>query len=205
MTKITLFAAALALLGVSLTSCDKKATTTTSETETSTTASGPYSGALAFIRIDSMMRGYGMYIDLSAEFTAKQQKVEAELTQKGRALEREAMDYQEKAQKGLITRFQAQSTEEGLQKKQQDIIAYRDRVMQELAAEEQVMSNIISQEINKYLEEYNAVKKYSMILGTQAGSPVLIGDPSLDITKEVLDELNKRYLESKSKESTTKK
>ncbi|MEG0467406.1 MAG: OmpH family outer membrane protein [Mucinivorans sp.] len=152
-----------------------------------------YNGKIAFVRMDSLMSGYGMYIDMSDEFGKKQQKIQAELTAKGRGLEREAMEYQEKAQKGLITRYQAQSTEEGLQKKQQDIMAYRDRVMGELGQQEAAMSREIFAAVSSFLQEYNVTKGYSMILQTAGSNPVLVADPNLDITTEVLAELNKLY------------
>ncbi|MEF9950547.1 MAG: OmpH family outer membrane protein [Mucinivorans sp.] len=151
-----------------------------------------YNGKIAFVRMDSLMNGYGMYIDMSDEFGKKQQKIQGELTAKGRGLEREAMEYQEKAQKGLITRYQAQTTEENLQKKQH-IVAYRDRVLGELSQQEAAMSREIFAEISAFLAEYNAVHGYSMILQTAGGAPVLVADPQLDITSEVMTELNKRY------------
>lgn len=164
-----------------------------------------YNGAIAFIRMDTLMTSYGMYIDMSDEFGTKQKKAEADLNGRGRALEREAAEFQEKVQKGLLTRFQATSMEENLQKKQQGIMAYHDRVMGELAQQEQEMTSKISASILEYVKEYNVDKKYSMILTTNGGSPVLVADPNLDITSEILTELNKRYLEKKEKEAKAKK
>lgn len=200
MNKTKLFlASAVIALGVSLTGCGKTTETSSATTGIDTTAKASSScGEIAYIRMDSLMSGFGMYIDLSTEFSQKQEKITAELSTKGRSLEREAMDYQDKAQKGLITRYQAATIEEGLAKKQQDIVAYRDRVMNDLAEEQTVMSNKISAAVMEYLKEYNATKKYGVIFQTNAGNPILIADPALDITQEVLAELNKRYLAGKT-------
>lgn len=187
---------AISALFVGAVACSGGSSTTTSSKDSSSVLNPTdidYSGQIAFVRMDSLMRGYGMYIDMSDAFGKKQQKIQNELTNKGRGLERDAMEYQEKAQKGLITPYQAKTTEEGLQKKQQEIVAYRDRVLGELSEEEGVMSAEIYQTVMEYLTEYNADKGYSMILQTSGGNPVLIGDPKLDITNEVLSELNKRY------------
>lgn len=150
------------------------------------------------------MVNYGMYIDMSDEFAKKQQKAEADVNGRGRALERSVAEYQEKAQKGLLTRFQMTSMEEDLQKKQQGFMAYRDKVMADLAKQEQDMSNGIAESIMAYVKEYNADKKYSMILTTSGVSPVIVADPNLDITREILSELNKRYLEKKEAEGKKK-
>ncbi len=190
-------ATAFLLLALTAISCSNGASTTstsTSQDAVVTDGAGiAYTGKIAFIRMDSLMNGYGLYMDLGSEFTKKQQNVQKELENKGRSLEREVMEFQEKAQKGLITTYQARTTEENLQKKQQQILTYRDKVLGELANEEAIIGAQISDAIFTYLQEYNADKKYSMILQTMGGNPVIIADPALDITGEVLAELNKRY------------
>lgn len=158
-----------------------------------------YTGNIAYVRMDSLMRGYGMFIDMSDEFAKKGKNIEADLAQRGRSLEKELADYQDKAQKGLITRFQSQGIEEGLQKKNQELMQFRDQAMGKMQQEEMVMMNTISKEIMDFLNEYNQQKKYSVIFQSTASNPILVADPALDITNEVLTELNKRYLDSKTK------
>lgn len=198
---IVSFAAAAAMGGLMMLGCSDKGTAAADGNATDSTRAAAeavadgieYNGKIVYVQIDSLMRGYGMAIDLQAAFAAKSEKAQNELTAKGRSLEREMRDYQEKAQKGLITRFQAQDIESGLQKKQQSVLEYRDRMMQELGEEEAVMMNRISDAIMQYVKKYNAEKKYSMIISTQGANTVLIADPALNITDELLDGLNKEY------------
>lgn len=203
-TRLTIvsFAAVAACVTVGLTmlGCSDKGVSATGDanvadsTKAVVAASGiEYNGRIVYVQIDSLMRGYGMAIDLQEAFAAKSEKAQNELTAKGRSLEREMRDYQEKAQKGLITRFQAQDIETGLQKKQQAVMEYRDRMMQELGEEEAVMMNKISDAIMQYVKKYNAEKKYSMIISTQGANTVLIADPSLNITDDLLKGLNEEY------------
>lgn len=192
-------ASAVVLMGSVLMSCDSKTSGSTSSSSDSTAVSSAnYSGGIAYIQMDSLLNGYGMYIDLSDVLSTKGKQIEAELTSKGRSLEREVREYQEKAEKGLVTRYQAQTIEEGLQKKQQQVVEYRDKSMGEMQQEQVVMLNSISDEVMKYLKEYNASKGYSMILQTSGSNPILLADPAMDITQEILVELNKRYLDSKA-------
>ncbi|WP_298062691.1 OmpH family outer membrane protein [uncultured Rikenella sp.] len=192
--------AAVAAMGLAMLGCSDKGSSAAdgnaAADSTQTAAADShieYNGQIVYVQLDSLMRGYGMAIDLQAEFAAKSEKAQNELTAKGRSLEREMRDYQEKAQKGLITRFQAQDIESGLQKKQQSVLEYRDRMMQELGEEEAVMMNRISEAIMQYVKKYNAEKKYSMIISTQGANTVLIADPALNITDELLDGLNAEY------------
>ncbi len=176
-------------------SCNNAATTVSNESQAVSVDSSAtkYSGEIAYVRMDSLMSSYGLYIDKSAEFTKKQEKAQKELESKMRSLEAQVNDFQEKAQKGLITTYQARTKQEELQKKEQQIYTYRDKVLTELAGEEAVISAEISEAIMSYLKEYNQAKRYSMILQSMAGNPVILADPALDITAEVLAGLNARY------------
>ncbi len=191
--------AAVAAMGLAMLGCSDKGSSAADGNAADSTQTAAadshieYNGQIVYVQLDSLMRGYGMAIDLQAEFAAKSEKAQNELTAKGRSLEREMRDYQEKAQKGLITRFQAQDIESGLQKKQQSVLEYRDRMMQELGEEEAVMMNRISEAIMQYVKKYNAEKKYSMIISTQGANTVLIADPALNITDELLEGLNAEY------------
>ncbi len=187
-----LLAGSSLLLSTSCNSADTKSTTTSTDS-LSSSISVKTEGAIAFVRMDSLMSGYGLYMDLGSEFSKKQEKVQKELESKARSLENQIRDFSEKAQKGLITTYQAQTKQKELQEKEQQILNYRESKLRELAEEEAVISQRISSSILDYLNEYNQEKKYSMILQTMAGNPVIIADPVMDITGEVLTELNKRY------------
>ena len=132
-------------------------------------------------------------IDLRAEYEAKAKKADAELTSKGRSLESDLKDYQNKIDKGLVNRSEEMTMQENLEKKQQSFVQHRDKVMNELAEQEQVMLNKIHYNITEYLKEFNSDYRFKIILSTTSGGPVMNADPSLDITQIVLEGLNKKY------------
>ena len=119
----------------------------------------------------------------------------ASLTQQ---LEKDMLEAQDKIQKGLVTRATAEEMQQKLMQQQQELLATRDRMMGELAEEEQVMNNRIYYAVMDYLKEYNADYKYSMIISTTASGPILHADPAMDITEEVLAVLNERYAAEKA-------
>ena len=152
---------------------------------------------IAFIELDSILVNYEMFIDLQDELVKKQEKSETELQSKSRAWERGAADYQDKMSKGLITRSQAQEVEAQLYQEQQELIQLRDQMSMELAEEKQVTDRQVMYSIIEYLEEYNSNRKYQYIFSKAFGGNVLVAEPALDITNEVLAGLNARYRESK--------
>lgn len=155
------------------------------------------SGQLAYVNIDTLISRYDMFSDLSTVLQEKADKAEAELTSKGRSLERGMTDFQEKAEKGLATRAQLAEMQERLVREEESFYQHRDKVQQELAEENQVMMNNIYHSLNSFLSEYNKDYRYGMILSTSGGSPVLHADPAMDITEQVLKGLNEKYAKEK--------
>lgn len=157
------------------------------------------SNGIAYFDIDSLVGEYDMYIEMRAEFEAKAQKADKELTTKGRALENDVRSYQEKVQKGLVTRAQAAELEQQLNTKQQNYVSYREQLMSELTEQEQVMLNNIHYSITEYLKEYNSDFHYDVILSTNASGPIYHANPSFNITKDIVKGLNDKYAASKKK------
>ena len=72
---------------------------------------------------------------------------------------------------------------------------------QEIMEEQQVMMNQLADAIKTFMESYNEEKGYAMILSNTAGVPVIVGDPALDITDDVIACLNAEYIELKKSEN----
>jgi outer membrane protein len=154
---------------------------------------GPPAGGIAYVNIDSVIFKFDMFFDRRDELMAKQKSAEAELTSKGSIYEKGAKDYQDKVNKGLITRATAAQIEQSLVQQQQELVTLRDKLQSNLMEEEQVMNRQIMEYITKFLEENKAEYNYQFILGKSFGGVVLFSDKSLDITQRVLDAINKKY------------
>jgi outer membrane protein len=148
---------------------------------------------IAFINIDTVVFKFTMFHDKREDLLAKQKNAEAELNSKGSQYEKGVKDYQEKASKGLITRATAAQMEQALTQQQQELVTLRDKLQSNLMEEEQVMNRQIIEYITKYLEEHKSEYNFQYIFGKSFGSVVLYGDPGLDITQRVIDDINKKY------------
>ncbi len=155
--------------------------------------------SIAFVELDSILANYEMYINLQDNLLKKQQQSEAELNSKLQAWEKAAADYQDKASKGLITRANAMQVENQLAQEQQGLIQLRDQMGQQLAEEKQVADRQVMYSILEYLEEFNKTRNYQFIFSRAFGSNVLLAEPGLEITGEVLAGLNDAY--SKAEEN----
>lgn len=164
--------------------------------------SGPQKGAIVFFNLDQVINEYDMANDLRSVVETKVQNINEEVNRRGNKLQKEVNDFQEKINKGLLTRSVAEVQGQSLQQKQNDFQNYAAQKQQEIQEEQVVMMNNIADAIKTFVDNYNAEKGYALILTTQGDimtAPVVTGDPELDITREIIDGLNKAYVESKSK------
>lgn len=154
---------------------------------------------IAYINNDTLINNYEFFVELKTAYESKAEKIQAELQNKSRALERKMVSAQEKVEKGLVTRAEAMQLEQSLQSDQQQLMAYRDKVLAELGEEEQVMFNKLQDAVTTYIDKFNETAKYDLILNQNSTTnTIIIGNPNLDITKEVLEGLNKDYVAKKS-------
>ena len=152
-------------------------------------------GSIVYIQLDSLVNQYDMYNDLKSELESKVQAVQEDLTKKGRAFESAVKDFEAKIAKGLLTRSQAEEQQKKLLEREQNLQGLSQQKQMELAEEEAVMMRRVMDAIQTYITRYNQDKGYALILSV----PVLAGDPSLNITQDVLKGMNEEYIKSKNK------
>ncbi len=150
-------------------------------------------GRIAFINIDTLLNNYDYYADLQDELMDKQSEMEAELNSRSQRYQTSALDYQDKLQKGLVTRSEAARLEEQLIQEQQNLIQFRDELSSQLAEEEQVRNRRLINAIMEYLKDYNTDYNYEFIFSNSFGDNMLFADDELDITYSVLGGLNAQY------------
>ena len=159
-------------------------------------------GAIVWFNMDTILQEYDMANDLKSVVENKVQSINQEVNKKGSRLEKDIAAFQEKIDKGLLTRSVAEVQGQKLQQRQQEFQQYAAKKQQEIAEEQQVMMNQIADAIKTFIDAYNMEKEYAMIIATQGDilpAPVVTADPELDITQELLDGLNAAYVKEKAK------
>lgn len=154
-------------------------------------------GSIVYIQMDSLVNQFDMFNDLRSEFEAKVEAIQEDLRKKGNAFEKSATDFQNKLNKGLLTRSQAETQQQALMQREQDLRNLTGQKQMEMQEEEAVMLRRVMDAIQTYLNKYNETHNYALILTSSASNPVIVGNPSLDITNDVLTGLNAEYIQSK--------
>ena len=118
------------------------------------------SGKIAYILIDSIFSRYEFAKELMSKLDTKQSQLDADLKDKGKNFQSSALDLQNKMQKGLITRLDAEQAQQQLASQQQNLYALQNQYTQQIAEENQVNQRKILNSVMDYLKEYNKTKHY---------------------------------------------
>ena len=198
----SILSAAAILAGFALTGCNNAAAPAASAAQSDTVA---VAGSIVFFNIDKVLENYDMANDLMSAFETKANNINQEVQRRVNKFQKDANDFQNKINKGLMTQSTAQVQSQKLAEQQASVENYANQKQQEIAEEQQVIMNQIMDAISEYVKEYNKEKQYALILNTSGSvisSPVVAGSDVLDITDDILVGLNAAYV--KTKEAETK-
>ena len=190
---------AVVVFGILLFTKDGKSAAPAAEGEaTEITAS---KGDIVYVDLDRILSEYDMANDLRSVVETKVQNIQAEVTRRGKKLESDVKAFQEKIDKGLLTRTNAEIQGQKLQQQEIDFNNYAAQKQQEINEEQMVMMNQLGDAIQTYITKYNEEKQYAMIFTNSGGAPIITANPALDITDDVLAGLNEEYIKTKNAKS----
>ena len=195
----SILSAAAILAGFALTGCNNAAAPAASAAQSDTVA---VAGSIVFFNIDKVLENYDMANDLMSAFETKANNINQEVQRRVNKFQKDANDFQNKINKGLMTQSTAQVQSQKLQEQQANVESYANQKQQEILEEQQVMLNQISDAIDTFVKEYNETMGYAMILASQGEilpMPVVTGDAALDITDALIEGLNAAYVKEKGK------
>ena len=204
MKRIASILSAALVAGLFLAGCNNAANTAAPDTQADTTATA---GSIVFFNIDKVVDEYDMANDLRSVLQTKVSGIESEIQRRQNKLQKDANDFQNKMDKGLLTSSVAQAQYQKLQQQQYDGQLYVENKQQEIAQEQQVVINQIMDAISEYVKKYNEEKHFALVLTTSNQlspaivTPVVTGSAALDITDEILAGLNAEYVKTKAAET----
>lgn len=186
----------LALIALATVSCNQKSPTQQvkqnglpkSETTTNATTS-----SVAVVDIDTLADKCNYCKDGQKALEAKKNALTKQFNAKTQSLQNAVINFQKKAQAGQFTSQQeAQKQQAALQKQQQDLQVFQERIERDLAKAQQEYQDKLRKDLNTFLKEYNKDGRFKVII-SKSGDNVLYIDPSVDITNDVIEGLNKSY------------
>ena len=145
---VTLLSAAL-VAGLFSVGCNNTTTNTTTDAKADTTA---VAGSIVYFNIDKVVENYDMANDLRSVVETKVNGIQSEIDRRGNKLQKDANDFQNKMDKGLLTSSVANAQYQKLQQQQNEYQQYAVRKQQEMQEEQQVMLNQIMNAIAEFVQ-----------------------------------------------------
>jgi outer membrane protein len=153
-------------------------------------SNGAPGGTIAYVDLDSLETNYLFYKDKKASFEKEQKNLEATFTSGMESLQREAYQFQQKAQ--TMTQSEGEAAQQALMEKKSKLEQQRDNGAQMLQNEMTQFINIeVYGKIDSVLQDYTKEHKLAYVLTYQRGGAILYRDKGLDITSDLVGLLNK--------------
>ena len=201
MKKLGIFSLGLTI-AASMLACNQQAGTATSSAAVSDSgniAAVGSTGAIMYVNSDTLAEKYQHFVDVRAKLEAKVTKARNDLQAKSQAYQRELADYNQKA--ATMSASERQATEERLIRHQNDLGQMDQKASADIAELEQTEFTKVYTNITDYLKRHSEEKGYRLVLTYSKTNPaVLYADPSMDITNQVIEALNKEYEKNKDKQ-----
>ena len=146
---------------------------------------------IAYVDIEVLMKDYEGTKALETKMKAKQELKAKELDSLTAPFQAKVQSYYKAAQ-SMSPQKRAEA-EGALQQEQQFLQAQQQQASNDLQKETQDNYEIITKTVDSLVGNYAKANGYNMVFGTSGKGTVMYGDEKLDITKQILEVLNKDY------------
>lgn len=198
MKKLPLIMSIIALVGVVILFVLLTIGKGKNESDQQASISSPVEGGLkiAYLQTDSVLLNYELSIDLNEDYIDKQKQFTNEYAKKRSDIEQQAAAFQEKVQRGgFLSEERAMRERDRILAQQQEVQQLDYQLSNKLSEMEQKINGQLIDSIRSYVEFYNKTHQYHYIFSNNGN--IIVGPQPYNITKDILDGLNDRYLKSK--------
>ena len=147
--------------------------------------------ALAYIRSDVVAEEFVWLANQKNALKARLQKAESEWEGEASRFQKDMQDFQRKA--GGMGESQRQMTEQSLARREQNLVQMREGMVAELSQAEEAFDARLRKLLEGEFKAFAQEKGYQYLLAMQPGSGLLYGDSAADVTRLLVDYLNKRH------------
>lgn len=180
-------------IAASVAACNQPKTDTKASAPAAAT---PEKAEIVYVNSDTLLTKYDYFKDMSSRLQEKGKTAQADLQSKGQAFQREVMDYQKNI--NSLSADQRAATEQRLKRKNDELQAYKENASAQLQNDQAGENSKLYDKIADFTKAYAKEKGYKLVLTFSKANPtVLYGDPSLDVTADVVKRLNEAYAKDK--------
>ncbi|TWR29253.1 OmpH family outer membrane protein [Mucilaginibacter pallidiroseus] len=196
-TSIVAKSALMLSIAAGIAACNQNKSADKPAAATTTAASAtPAAADIVYINQDSIVSQYEYIKDMDKRLDAKGKAAQSDVQSRQQAIQREIADYQKNA--ATMSADQRQATEQRLQRKGQEFQQYQQNAGAQVQNDQVGEQTKLYEKLVAFTKDYAKEKGYKMVLTFKKGDPTMLyGDPSLDITADVIKKLNEAYAKDK--------
>lgn len=150
---------------------------------------------VAYFDIDSLQANYKGFKDAEDQIKAEETSIKSELTGLNNRNQRRLKELQEKAH--TMSQAEGQAAERELAQLSQQFAQREAELDQRLKRFQMDKITDLQKTVEDYLKKYNEAKGYSFIVSYRPGEFIYYKDSLYDITRELVNGLNKEYTPKK--------
>ena len=153
---------------------------------------------IAYVNTDSVNEHYAYIADFTKIIRNKKAALEGQMQSMTAKFQQEYEAFQQSAQAGIAPQAELQKQQASLERQQQEL-ANKELQMQNLGVELEEKNMELNKTVKVFLQKFNN-GKFDYILSYSDMVPtILLTNPKLDITSQVLQGLNDEYKATKNK------
>ncbi len=153
--------------------------------------------SVVYLNLDSLNMNYELVRSMRKDLEATVNRLQGELKKDESGLQKDGADFQQKVQANAISEDKAKQIYEILMKRQQDLLEKKDRYTQMMAQQQLAMNQRLGDTLTNFLKRFNRYYRFDYIMGFKTDGEILVANDSLDMTRTIVDAINKEYLERK--------
>lgn len=183
----------LVFMGMTMVSscAETKKENVTAATEATAEAEEEPKMVIRYIDEDSLLAQYNLAKDINEAMLRRSNQFDSEQQRRARDIQKFASDCENKLRNnGYLSEESLQADQNKVAKMQSDAENYLARLQRDIQNEMQQNSIQLNDSINNYLKEYCKANGYNAVLRKTAAFYI---DAKYNVTKEVVEGLNKRY------------
>lgn len=142
----------------------------------------------AYVDTTRLVQEYSEMKTVETEFTAKSETLRTELDSIAQSFQQEVMEYQQRRES--LNQTQREQAETELMRKQQGLQQMQQMQSNQLRQEsDQVIDSLVTK-VKDFVIAYGEKNNYTYIFGSNESANIMYAKDGLDITDEILQELN---------------
>lgn len=191
----------LAVLAVSIMSCNNTETTATGSNAQNTDTQSSFK--TAYIDTEKLMKEYQESIDFETKYEAMSKRMQNELEADMKKFQNDVVDLQRNAQsKGMEW---AMARQKELEKREATLAEKQQNYMMKFQQEGSAERDSMVTKMKGFIKDYGQEKGFDYVFGTGDAATVLYAKDGYDITEDILKLMNEAYAKEKGVSPTEAK